>query len=124
MLNQIFRDCIAHDGIVAVASSSAGGQAHVVNTWNKYLIVTEDEKILIPCFGFHKTEANAQHNPQLEITIGSHEIQGKMGMGTGFLLQGKGEFLNEGPLFDVMHDKCDFCNRVLVFTPASCTQTI
>ena len=110
MFNQIFHDCIVHDGIVVVASSAANGQAHVVNTWNKYLIITEDEHILIPCFGFHKTETNAQHTPQPEITIGSHEVQGKMGIGPGFLLQDKASFLNIGPLFDIMHDKCNFYN--------------
>ena len=47
-----------------------------------------------------------------------------MGMGTGFLLRGKAEFLKEGPLFDAKHDKCSFCNRVLVFTPELCRQTI
>ena len=85
LFNEVFRACVAHDGIVAVASCSKDGQAHVANTWNKYLILTEDEKILIPCFGFRKTEENAKSNPQLEVTIGSHEVQGKMGMGTGFL---------------------------------------
>ena len=124
LFNEVFRACVAHDGIVAVASCSKAGQAHVANTWNKYLILTEDEKILIPCFGFRKTEENAKSNPQLEVTIGSHEVQGKMGMGTGFLLRGKAEFLKEGPLFDAMHDKCSFCNRVLVFTPELCRQTI
>lgn len=60
----------------------------------------------------------------MEVVIGSDKVQGKMGMGTGFLLTGKAEFLKEGPLFDEMHDKCNFANRVLVFTPETCRQTI
>ena len=43
LFNEVFRACVAHDGIVAVASCSKDGQAHVANTWNKYLILTEDE---------------------------------------------------------------------------------
>lgn len=82
MLTNVFFDCIKHDGIVSVASANAEGQAHIANTWNKYLIVTDDEKILIPCFGFHKTEKNVSHNPRVEVVVGSHEVQGKMGMGT------------------------------------------
>lgn len=124
IFNKIFLDCVKHDGIVSVATSSPDNKAHIANTWNKYLILTEDEKILIPCFGFRRTEQNTQQNAYMEVTVGSHEVKGKMGMGTGFLLKGTGEFLKEGPLFDAMHDKCSFCNRVLVFTPVNCRQTI
>ncbi|WP_281673175.1 pyridoxamine 5'-phosphate oxidase family protein [Pseudoramibacter alactolyticus] len=124
VLNEMFYDCIAHDGMVAVATASAEGIPHMANTWNKYLIVTDDEKILIPCFGFIQTEKNNRAQPHVEITVGSPEVQGKMGMGTGCLLVGTAAFYKEGPLFDQMKAKCDFANRVLVFTPESCKQTI
>ena len=100
MLNEKFFECIKHDGIVAVATASKDGKAHVVNTWNKYLIITDDEKILIPCFGFRKTEKNVKENNYVEITIGSHEVMGYKMMGTGCLLTGTAEFFAEGPLFD------------------------
>ena len=124
MLTNVFFDCIKHDGIVSVASANAEGQAHIANTWNKYLIVTDDEKILIPCFGFHKTEKNVSHNPRVEVVVGSHEVQGKMGMGTGCLLTGTATFASEGPLFDEMKEKCTWASRVLIFTPQTCVQTI
>jgi hypothetical protein len=124
ILNKTFYDCIAHAGIVSVCSSSADGKGHVANTWNKYLIVTADERILIPCFGFRKTEENVSHDPEIEVIIGSHEVQGKMGLGTGFLLKGRAEFRKDGLLFEQIHDKCSFANRVLIFTPSSCEQTI
>ncbi len=124
MLNEVFYECMKHDGIAAVCSSSSKGEGHIANTWNKYLIVTEDEKILIPCFGFHQTEENVLHHPHVEITIGSSEVKGKIGMGTGFLLKGNAEFNKEGALFERMHAKCSFANRVLVFTQESCIQTI
>ena len=63
MLTDIFFDCIKHDGIVSVASAGKDGRAHIANTWNKYLIVTDDEKILIPCFGFIKTERTSMTIP-------------------------------------------------------------
>lgn len=113
-----------HDAIVSVTTASEEGKGHVANTWNKYLIITEDEKILIPCFGFHKTEKNVAHKNYVEIVIGSHEVEGRMGMGTGFCLSGTAVFLKEGALFEKMHDKCAFANRVMVFTPESCKQTI
>ena len=113
-----------HDGIVAVATASKDAKAHVVNTWNKYVIVTDDEKLLIPCYGFRKTERNIAENPYVEITLGSSDVMGYKGMGAGFLLIGTAEFQASGPLFEEMHDKCDFANRVMVFTPEKCTQMI
>lgn len=124
ILNETFHACVAHPGIVSVASTSKENGAHIANTWNKYLIITEDEKIVIPCFGFHKTEKNVSENPVVEVVIGSHEVQGKMGMGTGFLLRGKAEFVKEGPLYDQMHEQCNWASRVLIFTLESCKQTI
>lgn len=124
ILNDVFFDCVKHDGIVSVCSSSSQGKGHVANTWNKYLIITDDEKILIPCFGFHETEKNIGFDPSVEIVIGSHKVPGKVGMGTGFLLKGNAKFLNYGSLYEQMHDKCAFANRVLIFTPISCQQTI
>lgn len=125
VLLDVFFDCIKHDGIVSVASVNAEGQAHIANTWNKYLIVTDDEEILIPCFGFTKTQKNVENvSPRVEVSIGSHEVQGKMGMGTGCLLVGTAKFIKEGPLFDEMKAQCTWASRVLVFKPQSCVQTI
>lgn len=125
LFNEVFLDCVKDGGgIVSVATVSAEGKPHIANTWNKYLILTSEEKILMPCFGFRHTEKNAETQSYVEVVIGSDKVQGKMGMGTGFLLTGKAEFLKEGLLFDEMHDKCNFANRVLVFTPETCRQTI
>ena len=42
MLSEKFFECLDKDGIVAIATANEEGQAHLVNTWNKYIIVTED----------------------------------------------------------------------------------
>lgn len=62
MLSEKFFECLDKDGIVAIATANEEGQAHLVNTWNKYIIVTEDEKILIPCAGFHLTGTAEFHS--------------------------------------------------------------
>lgn len=125
ILNEIFHECIKDPGgIVSVASTGTDGKPHIANTWNKYLIITEDEKILIPCFGFRKTEKNAETQPYVEIVVGSDKVQRKMGMGTGCLLTGTAKFEKVGELFNLVHDKLKFANRVLIFTPESCKQTI
>lgn len=124
MFPETFLECLKHDGIVAIATCTPEGKAHVINTWNKYLIITDDNKILMPAFGMVRTKKNVEHDPYTEVTIGSHEVQGRMGMGTGFLLTGTSEFKDEGELFDRMKAKCDFTRRVLIFTPETCKQTI
>lgn len=122
MLPEKFFECLKFEGIVAIGSCSEDNQVHVVNTWNSFVIVTEDNKLLIPAAGMRKTEKNTAFNNQIEVTLGSHEVMGYKTMGTGFLLKGTAEFLKEGELFDIVHDKFSFANRVLVFTPESCKQ--
>ena len=124
LFNETFRDCLSHPGSAALATVSAEGKPHIANTWNKYLIITEDEKILIPCYGFHKTEKNAADHPCMELTLGSDQVQGKMGMGTGFLLTGTGRFLKEGELYERMKKQSEWISRVLVFSADSCRQII
>lgn len=122
MLSEKFYECLKHEGIVSIGSCSSECKVHIVNTWNSFVIVTEDEKLLIPAAGMIKTEKNVQSNFHIEITLGSHEVMGYKSMGTGFLLTGTAEFASEGFYFDSMHEKCSFANRVLIFTPDSCKQ--
>ena len=105
MLPEKFFDCLKYEGVVAIGTASASGEAHIANTWNSYLIDTDEEQILIPAAGMRKTE-------------------GYIGPGTGFLLTGTASFLKEGTLFTRMKEKCPFAARVLVFTPESCRQTL
>ena len=124
MLSEKFFECLDKDGIVAIATANEEGQAHLVNTWNKCIIVTEDEKILIPCAGFHKTEKNVTNNPYVEMSIGSPEVMGRNYMGAGFHLTGTAEFYSDGLLFERMHQERSFCSRVMVFTPETCRQMV
>ena len=59
-LSEKFLEVIQHEGVVSIVSW--GVETHVVNTWNSYLVVTEDERILIPAYGFRKTEKNVNVN--------------------------------------------------------------
>ena len=96
----------------------------MVNTWNTYLRVTEDGRLLIPAGYFHKTEANLAFNNELLVTLGSSKVPGLHGPGTGFLIRGTGAFLAEGPDFDVMKAKFGWARAVLAVTIASATQTL
>jgi Pyridoxamine 5'-phosphate oxidase len=122
MINDTFKACLEYEGIVSM-TTWADGQAHVSNTWNSYLVL-EDDKILIPAAWLHTTEKNLIKNNHLIITLGSHQVQGKLGMGTGFVLDGSAKFLSEGASFDMMKAKFSFLTRVLEVTVTQLRQTI
>jgi len=59
-----FYEVLKFEGVVSV-TSWAEGEAHVANTWNFYLVITEDERILIPAAGFQYKLNKKQHNNYL-----------------------------------------------------------
>ncbi|MFV0396834.1 MAG: pyridoxamine 5'-phosphate oxidase family protein [Bacteroidales bacterium] len=119
-----FMEVIKHEGVVSVVSWGED-EPHVVNTWNSYIVVTEDGRILIPVYGFRKTEKNVNINNQVKITLGSREVLGyKDYQGTGFLINGTARFMNSGPEFGMMKEKFSFPNRVLEVTVVSAKQTL
>ncbi len=77
------------DGVVAIATVGPDGP-HLVNTWNSYLKISPDGRLLIPAGYMHKTEANIKHNPHVLITLGSSKIAGLHGPGAGYLIKGRG----------------------------------
>jgi len=123
MFNHIFKDVINKEGVVSIVTC-ADNEAHVVNTWNSYLHLTEDGKILIPAWKMRKTEKKVQINDKVLLTLGSKEVQGKMGPGTGFLIEGTAKFISSGPDFDMMKAKFAFQTRLLEVTVTSVKQTI
>jgi hypothetical protein len=85
-------EVLKKDGIVAIATLGPDGP-HMVNTWNSYVRVSEDGRLLIPAGYFHKTEANIAFNNQVLMTLGSSKVQGLHGPGAGFLIKGTAKFL-------------------------------
>ena len=123
MLTETFLDVISHEGVVAIVSC-ADNEAHVVNTWNTYLHITDDERILLPAWAMRKTERNITKNNKVLLTVGSKEVKGKIGQGTGFLIKGTARFISSGPEWDMMKEKFSFMTRVLEVTVESINQTI
>ena len=119
MFNESFIEVLNHEGVVSV-TSWANEKAHVANTWNSYLFLTADNRILIPAAWFNKTQKNVNVQNKVIVTLGSHEVQGKMGMGT----DGTAKFLTEGADYDMMKEKYSFLTRVLEITPEKVRQTI
>ena len=123
MFNQKFKEVVSKEGVVSIVSC-AEGEAHVVNTWNSYLVFPDDVRILLPAWAMRKTEKNIIQNNSVLLTLGSKEVEGRMGQGTGFLIKGTAKFLSSGPEFDMMKEKFSFLTRVVEVTVSSVKQTI
>lgn len=123
MLTEKFFDVINHEGVVSIVSWGED-EPHVVNTWNSYLNVTSDERILIPAAGMRRTQKNTDLNSKVKITLGSKEVMGYRYPGTGFLIEGSARFVESGEEFEMMKEKFPFLSRVLEITVLSATQTL
>ena len=122
MIPVTLQKIIKTDGIVAIATLGPDGP-HMVNTWNSYVHVSEDGRLLIPAGYMHKTEGNVAHNPNVLMTLGSSKVEGLHGVGAGFLIKGKAKFVTSGPDFDFMKEKFSWLRATLAVTIESATQT-
>lgn len=119
-----FYDVLNHEGVVSIVSWGEN-EPHIVNTWNSYLVVTEDEHILIPAYGMRKTEKNVNVNNRVKLALGSKEVLGyKDYQGTGFVIEGTAGYLESGATYDMMKEKFSFLTRVVEVTVTSIKQTI
>ena len=124
MLTEKFFEVLKKEGVVSIVSWEID-EPHVVNTWNSYLVVTPDERILIPAYAMRHTEKNVNQNNQVEITLGSKGVLGYNDyQGTGFLIEGTAKYLEAGPEFEMMKEKFSFLTRVLEVTVASAKQML
>ena len=123
MFDERFMMVVSKEGIVSIVSCS-DGEAHVVNTWNSYLAFPGENRMLIPVYGMRKTQKKVEMNNKVLITLGTKEIEGKMGPGTGYLIHGTAKYMKSGPEFEMMKQKFTWANRVLEVTVSSVTQTI
>lgn len=123
-LTEKFFDVINHEGVVSIVSWGLD-EPHIANTWNSYIVVTEDGRILIPAYGLRKTQKNVEVNNKIKLTLGSREVLGyKDYQGTGFLITGTAQYLSSGDDYDMMKDKFSFLSRVLEVTVISAKQTL
>jgi predicted pyridoxine 5'-phosphate oxidase superfamily flavin-nucleotide-binding protein len=122
-LPETLLEVLKQDGVVAIATLGKDGP-HMVNTWNSYIRLTEDGRILIPAGYMQQTEANVTFNNQVLVTLGSAKVAGRHGPGTGFLIKGKAAFITSGPDFEVLKSKFAWARATLAITPDSIDQTL
>jgi hypothetical protein len=123
MFTEKFLEVIGKEGVVAIVSWDEEG-AHVVNTWNSYLVTRDGDKLLIPAYAMRRTEKKTTRNSRVLLTVGAKEVLGHRGPGAGFLIEGTAQFIAAGPDFDMMKAKFSFLTRVLQVTVTSLKQTL
>lgn len=124
MLTEKFYEVLKNEGVVSIVSWGKD-EPHIVNTWNSYLVVTPDERILIPAYAMRRTEKNVKENNRVKLTLGSREVMGFNDyQGTGFVLEGTAKYLESGAEFDMMKEKFSFLTRVLEITTLSAKQML
>lgn len=124
MLAEKFHDVLKNEGVVTIMSWGVD-EPHIVNTWNSYLVVTEDERILIPAYAMRRTEKNTKVNDKVKLALGSKEVMGFNDyQGTGFVVEGTARFIESGSDYDMMKEKFSFLTRVLEVTVTSAKQML
>lgn len=123
-LSKKFYEVLEYEGIVTIVTWGEG-EPHIVNEWNSYLVVTEDERILIPAGIMRTTEKNIKVNNKVKLALGSKNVKGYNNyQGTGFVVEGTARFFDSGAEFDMMKTKFEFLTRVLEITVTSAKQML
>ncbi len=123
MIPEKMLQVLKQDGVVAIATLGPDGP-HMVNTWNSYIKITDDGRLLIPAGYMQRTEANIAFNNNVLMTLGSSKVPGENGPGTGFLVKGTAEFIASGPDFEAIKAKFAWARAALAVTIVSATQTL
>ncbi len=124
MLSEKFFEVLKNEGVVSIVTWGRD-EPHIVNTWNSYLVVTDDGRILVPAYAMLRTEKNLQQNNKLKMALGSKNVLGYNDyQGTGFVLEGTAKYLSAGPEYDMMKAKFSFLTRVLEISVTSAKQML
>ncbi|GAN35228.1 MAG: pyridoxamine 5'-phosphate oxidase family protein [Candidatus Brocadia sp. AMX2] len=116
-------EILKYEGVVAIATMGGDGP-HMVNTWNSYIVVTQDGHLLLPVGGMIRTEANVGKNNNILLTLGSREVEGFHGPGAGFLIKGTAVFIKSGEQFDIVKKRFSWARAAMEITILSATQTL
>jgi predicted pyridoxine 5'-phosphate oxidase superfamily flavin-nucleotide-binding protein len=122
MIPEKLVEILKNDGVAAIATLGADGP-HLVNTWNSYINISVDGRLLIPAGYMNLTEANVAFNNKVLITLNSRKVTGNHGPGAGFLIKGTAAFLASGPDYDLMKSRFSWMRATLAVTVESAIQT-
>ncbi len=123
MLPEKLLEVLKHEGVVSIVTQGKQ-EPHVVNTWNSYIKITDDDRILIPAGFMSETESNLEKNNKVQLTLGSKEVQGTQGPGTGFLVVGTASFVKEGTELQDLKQNFPWARAILQVKVDSAEQKI
>jgi peroxiredoxin len=124
MLPEKFFEVLKNEGVVSIISWGVD-EPHIANTWNSYLVITPDNRILIPAYAMRRTEKNTIQNNKVKMALGSRNVLGyKDYQGTGFVIEGTAKFIESGTEYEMMKEKFSFLTRVLEITVTSAKQML
>lgn len=122
MIPEKLKEILKNTGVAAIATLGKDGP-HLVNTWNNYIKISADGRLLIPAGYMNRTEANVAYNDKVLITLNSRRVTGNHGPGAGFLIKGTASFITSGPDYDLLKAKFDWIRATLAVTIDSAEQT-
>jgi hypothetical protein len=123
MIPEKLLEILKHEGVVAIATQGEDGP-HLVNSWNSYIKVFPNNYFTIPAGYMNETEDNINKNNEVQVTVGSREVNGFNGPGTGFLIKGTASFEKSGPEFDDVKERFPWARAALKVNITSATQTL
>ena len=80
----------------------------------KSLDINDGKTIVSPAGGYSQTEKNLKENDRVELLVGSKQVQGKSGMGTGYRLSGRAKIVTDGKLMELTKSKYSWARGALV----------
>jgi len=122
MIPEKLKEILKNTGVAAIATLGKDGP-HLVNTWNSYIKISADGRLLIPAGFMNRTEANVAYNDKVLITLNSRKVTGNHGPGAGFLIKGTASFITSGPDYDLLKAKFDWIRATLAVSIDSAEQT-
>ena len=114
---------LANEGVVSIVTQGKN-EPHLANTWNSYVYLTEDDRFIYPAGGMETTEKHVAKNSKVLLSIGSKNVEGLHGQGTGFLIKGEARFLYEGNDFNLVKEKFPWVRAAVEIKIHSMKQTI
>jgi len=117
------REILKHEGVVAIVTQNMK-EPHLVNTWNSYVTITQDQRLLYPAGGMRTTEENLSKDNCVQMSFGCREVEGLRGRGAGFLIRGTASFLTSGPDFAAVKGRFPWARAAIEIRVDSATQTL
>ena len=114
-IDGVCREVLEKSEWVGIATAGPDGP-HLVATWGDYVraLGIEEDRLLIPVGGMHKTEANLKHDNRVELLCGTRQVQGTHSLGKGCGIVGRAELQTAGPQFAAAKARFPWARAVMV----------